>query len=245
MTSTPRILVLGGGFAGLETAFLLRMRLRDRAGHHARVRHDQFMFRPNTSTCRSAPTRRAVVDLRKPFQRRNRLRAGRVAGVDPDAHEVSSPTGAASRTTSSSSRPAPTCRPRRSPGSPSTPRRSGRRSMLGVRGASSACATTRAPGEPQRVLFLVPPNNKCAGPLYEIVLMLETWLRRQDVREQVEITWSTFEQATSRPSGRGSTRSSRASSPSAAIDGHIGEVVTEVAQARPATPTAHARASTT
>jgi NADH dehydrogenase FAD-containing subunit len=31
MTDRPRITILGAGFAGLETAFLLRMRLRDRA----------------------------------------------------------------------------------------------------------------------------------------------------------------------------------------------------------------------
>ena len=47
--------------------------------------------------------------------------------------------------------------------------------------------------ERRRVLVLVPPNNKCAGPLYEIVLMLETWLRRRDARHGAEITWATYE----------------------------------------------------
>ncbi|RMH78053.1 MAG: NAD(P)/FAD-dependent oxidoreductase [Calditrichaeota bacterium] len=45
----------------------------------------------------------------------------------------------------------------------------------------------------RQVLFLVPPNNKCSGPLYEIVFMLDSWLRKQGVREQVSITWSTYE----------------------------------------------------
>ena len=45
------------------------------------------------------------------------------------------------------------------------------------------------------MLFLVPPNNKCAGPLYEIVFMLETWLRRKKVRDRVKITYSTFEKS--------------------------------------------------
>jgi sulfide:quinone oxidoreductase len=53
-------------------------------------------------------------------------------------------------------------------------------------------AASRA-GRRQRVLFLVPPNNKCAGPLYEVALMLETWLRREGARDNVEITWSTYE----------------------------------------------------
>src|SRR3990172_8088147 len=39
-------------------------------------------------------------------------------------------------------------------------------------------------GIDQEVLFVVPANNKCAGPLYEIVFMLETWLRREGVRER-------------------------------------------------------------
>ena len=43
------------------------------------------------------------------------------------------------------------------------------------------------------MLFLVPPNNKCAGPLYEVVIMFETWLRREGARDGVEIGWSTFE----------------------------------------------------
>jgi sulfide:quinone oxidoreductase len=45
----------------------------------------------------------------------------------------------------------------------------------------------------RQVLFLVPPNNKCSGPLYEVVQMLDTWLRRKKVRQYVDITWSTYE----------------------------------------------------
>ena len=37
------------------------------------------------------------------------------------------------------------------------------------------------------------PNNKCSGPLYEIVFMLETWLRRNNARDPCDITWSTYE----------------------------------------------------
>lgn len=50
-------------------------------------------------------------------------------------------------------------------------------------------------GQCQKLLFLVPPNNKCSGPLYELVLMTDTWLRREHVRDQVELTWSTFEES--------------------------------------------------
>lgn len=50
-------------------------------------------------------------------------------------------------------------------------------------------------GEKQHVLFNVPESNKCAGPLYEVVFMLETYLRRKKVREQFKITWTTYERA--------------------------------------------------
>ena len=67
--------------------------------------------------------------------------------------------------------------------------------MLDVRRRFAEARDRSKRGERQRVLFLVPPNNKCAGPLYEIVFMLETWLRREHAREHVDITWSTYEQS--------------------------------------------------
>jgi NADH dehydrogenase FAD-containing subunit len=48
-------------------------------------------------------------------------------------------------------------------------------------------------GERRTILFNVPPGNKCAGPLYEIVLMIETWLRRHGVRDRFRLVWTTFE----------------------------------------------------
>lgn len=48
-------------------------------------------------------------------------------------------------------------------------------------------------GQKQHVLFNVPDGNKCAGPLYEIVFMFESYLRRKKVRHQFRITWTTFE----------------------------------------------------
>ena len=66
--------------------------------------------------------------------------------------------------------------------------------MLELRAAFTELVAASNRGERRRVLFLVPPNNKCAGPLYEIILMLETWLRREGARETTEIVWSTFEE---------------------------------------------------
>ncbi len=47
----------------------------------------------------------------------------------------------------------------------------------------------------RKVLFLVPPNNKCSGPLYEMAIMLDTWLKRKRARHQIDITWSTYEES--------------------------------------------------
>jgi hypothetical protein len=49
-------------------------------------------------------------------------------------------------------------------------------------------------GAERTVLFAVPPGNKCAGPLYELVLMTETWLRRRHVRDSFRLVFATYEQ---------------------------------------------------
>jgi sulfide:quinone oxidoreductase len=67
--------------------------------------------------------------------------------------------------------------------------------MLSLRAKLQELVLAARRGEGRTVLFAVPPNNKCAGPLYEIVLMLETWLRKQRVRDQVRLVWTTFEES--------------------------------------------------
>jgi NADH dehydrogenase FAD-containing subunit len=58
---------------------------------------------------------------------------------------------------------------------------------------TAAIANARR-GERQTILFTVPPGNMCSGPLYEIVLMADTYLRRQKVRDRFELIWATYEQ---------------------------------------------------
>jgi len=48
MSARPRIVVAGAGFAGLEAAYLLRMRLHDAADVTIVAPNDAFVFRPNT-----------------------------------------------------------------------------------------------------------------------------------------------------------------------------------------------------
>ena len=90
MTDRPRVTILGAGFAGLETAFLLRMRLRDRADLTVVSEREAFTFRPNSIYVPfGADPDDLVVELSKPFHRRDvDFVQGSVAGVDPDAREV-------------------------------------------------------------------------------------------------------------------------------------------------------------
>lgn len=49
-------------------------------------------------------------------------------------------------------------------------------------------------GQRQRLLLNVAPNNKCAGPMYEIVFMVEQYLRRKKVRDMFEVIYTTAEE---------------------------------------------------
>ena len=118
-------------------------------------------------------------------------------------------------------------------------------SMLGVRRRFEQARDRARRGERQRILFLVPPNNKCSGPLYEIVMMLETWLRRQDVRGMVDITWSTYEHGFIQAFGPRLHELVEGEFRERGIDGHVEEVVAEVRPARSATRTAPPAASIT
>src|SRR5215207_70427 len=90
MSERQRITILGAGFAGLETTFLLRMRLRDKADLTVVSERAAFSFRPNTIYVPfGADPAHLVVDLAKPFRRRHvDFVEGSVTGVDPQAHEV-------------------------------------------------------------------------------------------------------------------------------------------------------------
>ncbi len=192
----PKIVVLGAGFGGLEAAFYLRHRLGKRVELTVVSNREQFLFKPNTIYI---PFGKSVDELMFPlapvFERRHiRFVQAQVHGVNPESKVVMSTegpieydylivaTGAAMR-------------PSEIPGleehantiwSPEEMERLG--------GALRAMVTrVSTSDESARVLFLVPPNNKCSGPLYELVLMLDTWLRRKGVRGRIDLCYNTYE----------------------------------------------------
>jgi NADH dehydrogenase FAD-containing subunit len=194
--ASVRIVVVGGGFAGLESAFLLRSRLGDRARLTLVSDRDTFLFKPNTIYIPfGGKLDPLLIPLARPAGKRDiELVSGTVGSVDPDARRVEVDgqsldydflvlaTGAGMA-------------PEEIPGLPEhaetiwTPEEM---ASLGRRLAAAITSARR--GERQTILFTVPPGNKCSGPLYEIVLMTETYLRRQKVRERFELVWATYEQ---------------------------------------------------
>jgi NADH dehydrogenase FAD-containing subunit len=234
MTDRPRITILGTGFAGLETAFLLRMRLRDRADLTVISPRQAFDFRPNSIYVPfGADPSDLVVDLSKPFHRRRvDFVQGSVTGVDPDAHRVTLADGRAVEYDKLVIATGADTRPEEIPGlGEHAATIWTAQSMLGVRERFERVRDAARDGRRSRVLFLIPPNNKCAGPLYEIVMMLETWLRREGVREQVDVTWSTFEQSYIQAFGPRLHEVVSAEFEERGIDGHTSEVVSEIAPA--------------
>jgi sulfide:quinone oxidoreductase len=198
MSSKPRVLVLGGGFAGLETAYMLRMKLHDAVDLGVVSDRDTFLFKPNTIYIPfGAEEESLLIPLDKPFHRRHiAFHQGRVTEVDVDRKLVHVGDGSVVPYDFLVIGTGATMRPAEVPGLAEfastiwTPSE-----MRSLASRIEALYARARRGEHSEVLFLVPPNNKCSGPLYEIVFMLETWLRRHGVRDRVQIRYSTYERS--------------------------------------------------
>ncbi len=224
------VVVLGGGFGGLEAAFDLRLLAGERTRITLVSDQDHFLFKPNSIYVPfGLDPARLRVPLSRPAARREiELVQGRAHEIDADSRKVAVDgrripydflvvaTGAGMRA-------------EEVPGlaehaiSTWTPE-----DMLSLRDAFGGLAAASPQGSRRRVLFLVPPNNKCAGPLYEIVLMLETWLRRRDARQAAEIVWATYEDTYIQTFGPRLHEVVEAEFERRGIEGHHGHVVERV-----------------
>lgn len=191
----PHVAVLGGGFGGLEAAYLLAMRLGDRADLTLVSDEPRFLFKPNTIYVPfGLDPERLRVDIAGPARRRGiTFLGGRVREIDSERRRVRGEglrlsydflvlaTGA-------------TTRPQDVPGLAEHGHTIWTvADMLRLRDAFAELAEAMRSGARRRLLFLVPPGNRCSGPLYEIVFMLDTWLRRRGVRERADLSWTTYE----------------------------------------------------
>lgn len=191
----PRIVVAGGGFAGLEAIFYLKKRLGSRAQLTLVSDVEVFQFKPNTIYIPfGRDPERYRIPIREGVGKRGiDFRVERVEAVDPIERMLQ---------TDQSSIPfdylflatGATMRPGEIPGLAEhaatiwTPEE-----MMKLRHGIERIVAAAREGKRQEVLFLVPPNNKCSGPLYELVFMTDTWLRRQEVRQWVLLTYATYE----------------------------------------------------
>lgn len=191
----PHVVVLGGGFAGLETVFNLRHRLADRVNLSLVSDRGYFLFKPNMiyipfgedaekqKIYLDPPMRKKLIDFVEQEVRDVDVRRSKVVLRDFDMpyDYLVLATGAAMQ-------------PLEVPGLAEhaitvwTPNE-----MLRLREAYQKVCEKAQGGGRQRILFVLPPNNGYAGPLYEMAMMTDTWLREQGVREAVEITWTTHE----------------------------------------------------
>jgi sulfide:quinone oxidoreductase len=193
--SRARVVVLGGGFGGLETAFYLRMLAGERTEITLVSDQKCFLFKPNSIYVPfGLDPDKLRVPLDKPTARKGiELVQAKAREIDPDKREVqlegmSLPYDFLVVATGSGMRPSEIPGLAEHAISTWTPV-----DMLRLRAGFESLIEAAVHGERRRILFTVPPNNKCAGPLYEIVLMLDTWLRRKGARDSVEIVWSTYE----------------------------------------------------
>ncbi|MBB1159498.1 NAD(P)/FAD-dependent oxidoreductase [Amycolatopsis dendrobii] len=192
------VVVLGSGFAGLETAFRLRARAgEDDVGITVVSDRDDFLYRPGTVRL---PFGAAEAPLHVPLAGAFRRRGigaviATAEGIDLDRGQVHTSrgrmaydrlvlaTGAASR-------------PEEIPGLAEHAHSIAAAGALHRLGEDLRWAAQHARhGRAQRVLFALPPGNQCAAPLYEVALMLDTWLRRKQIRDGVEIAFDTCEES--------------------------------------------------
>ncbi len=198
--SKPRVLILGGGFGGLETAFYLRMKMPEAADITLVSDKDKFLYKPNTIYIPfGLDPEKLLISLGAPTRRKN------IEFIQATAHEIDPENKVVRVSGSNHSSQALSydylviatgagMRPTEIPGLAEyantiwTPN-----DMLQLRTQFNQLLTPSNGKGPQQVLFLVPPNNKCSGPLYEMAFMLDTWLQRHNARNNVEIAWSTYE----------------------------------------------------
>jgi NADH dehydrogenase FAD-containing subunit len=201
--NVPKVVVVGSGFAGLESAFYLRKRLGRRVHLTLVSESDSFQFTPNNVYVPfGKPPEAFSFPLRPVFDKRHiRFVQARAEALDPLRKKLRAAgkdvaydylllaTGAATR-------------PDEIPGLDKNAITIWTaEDMLRLRGAFASVLDRANKGQQSRVLFLVPPNNKCPSPLYELSMMLDTWMQRNRERHHVDIIYATHEKSYLQPFG--------------------------------------------
>ena len=230
MHAKPRIVVLGGGFGGLESLFYLRYKLRDRAEMTLVNEEPKFLSRPNLSYLPFGEMlEKFEVDLQFPLQKQSiDFVNSRVRNIVPERKTVVTDAGTldydylvVATGAKMHSEEIPGLRDHAvTVWNPSD--------MFRLRDRIHWALSRAADNERTRFLFLVPPNNKCSGPLYEIVLMLDSHLRSKQSRESVDLVFATKEESYIEAFGPRLNSVVTDEFAERKIEGHKGFVVTNV-----------------
>jgi sulfide:quinone oxidoreductase len=231
LSSPPRVLVLGAGLAALEAAFLLDTRLSGRVDLQLVCEHGDFLLRPNLVYvpfgADPAASGLRIIEL---LDRTGiRHQPDRVEGVDTEAGRVHLARGGQLAYEHLVIATGATTRAQEIPGleehAVSIWDCSG---MLTLRERFEHLRGQAREGVRQRVLFVVPPRNEYSPPLYEVALMLHTWLQRESAREQVGIGFLTNEESFLEACGPRMHEVIAREFGERSIDGHAGERLTGV-----------------
>ncbi len=199
----PKVVIAGGGCAGLETAFRLRDLLEDRAAITLVSLEDEFSFATDSIYIPfGLDPGKVQVRLSKPTQKREiSLVVAAVLGLDTDLRTLETSAGAiefdylviATGAGMRRDEVSGFAEHALSLGTPDY--------MLELAYAFRRLADEARDGKPRRVVSLLPPNCMCPGPIYELTLMLDTWLRREHARPRVELVLATHEESFFEPLG--------------------------------------------
>lgn len=230
MSTKPRIAVLGGGFGGLESLFYLKHVLGDKADLTLVTDRPYFVFKPNTIYIPfGEPAEKYEIDLVKPLKKQSiHLVQGTVQNIDTSTRSVELATGHVAFDYLVVATGAK-MRPQEIPGLAEhavtvwTPD-----DMLVLRDRIARIIDRAKDGQRSKVLFLVPPNNRCSGPLYEMVCMLDTYLVRRGCRNCIDLTFATKEEAFIQAFGPRLNTVVAEEFHERKIEGHVNHVVSEV-----------------
>jgi NADH dehydrogenase FAD-containing subunit len=225
------VVVLGAGMAGLETAFLLKRRLSGRIDLQIVYDDERFLLRPNLvyvpfGADPSASSLHVAETLgRKGIDGHH----GRVEGVDADTGRVHLAGGRRLPYEHLVIATGATPWPQAVPGLHEHAVTIGQPAAMTLLRERFMSLRGRArEGTRQRVLFVVPRRNEWPMPLYEIALMFDTWLRRERVRQHVELGLLTHEASFAEAAGARMHDALADQFAERSIDARTGESVAEV-----------------
>jgi NADH dehydrogenase FAD-containing subunit len=190
------VVVVGGGFGGLEAALSLRRRLGDQIRLTLVSDNEDFTFRPHLVYVPFGfEPEQAKMDLVEIATAKDlHFVRAQVHAIDPEMQRLDLDSGPLSYdylilATGASIAPS---------GVPGLEKQAyavwREADLVLLRSAFDRLLRKAKQGQPQQVVFLVPPASQWAGPLYELTFMLSQWLDWKEAREAVSLRFLTREQ---------------------------------------------------